>query len=164
MGAEIGRYTANSINLPTNISNLDSGHRIIRNLHNAYQADNISNNPEVEISTDTFDRGGRLKWWEWISVFDTETNSKTTYRPGMVIPILEKKGRKSTDEFAEIVGYWNHKTGCDHIFFNLSWLTAIGVDKSYGGLTKYKVQRRRTAENADSDATDTDGFFHYVSL
>ncbi|RPA82937.1 hypothetical protein BJ508DRAFT_325096 [Ascobolus immersus RN42] len=92
--------------------------------------------------------GSRLSWWEQITVYDAYTESRYTYRPGFVIPIVETQSRGTgqtatvqVESFAEIVGICSHRAddGRDYVFLKVRWLKKVEDDDLFK-LPRYQIQ------------------------
>ncbi|RPA72781.1 hypothetical protein BJ508DRAFT_334725 [Ascobolus immersus RN42] len=170
LGALIGRYKAMDMGYPTNLSNLKGKEKekIFFGLDSAYESYGYKSSKSMKVPFELgFENGGEVKWWEWISVFDTEQGCKLTYRPGMVILILENLSAsdanaepETMDSFAEIIGILTHRNpldGKDYVFFNVRWLGELDDLDDETDLPRYKIQKRRYgAVRADDPANLSD--------
>ncbi|RPA81660.1 hypothetical protein BJ508DRAFT_326124 [Ascobolus immersus RN42] len=163
MGALIGRFKAMDILYPTNLSNLDPDDKVVQDLQRAYERDYGFKGQRIPVDLG-FQTGGELKWWEWITIFDTDQGCKLSYRPGMVVPVDEliidaenpndQAEPEEVTSFAEIIGIFTHKnplTGKDYVFFNIRWLGPLDEPDEETGLSRYKIQPKRRPSPDDVD-------------
>ncbi|RPA81570.1 hypothetical protein BJ508DRAFT_306401 [Ascobolus immersus RN42] len=167
VGAEVGAQTANSMGYPTNIAVLPDSDRHIQRIRASYKNYGFPRPEEITLNH-SYKYGGCLQWWEWISLFDTLSEQKVTYRPGLTF----------TPAYAEIYGICTHRnihTDKDYVFFNIRWLTELEEkDIKFGNLPKYKISRPPpevapaidgVLENRiDDNNDDEELWFDYISL
>lgn len=58
------------------------------------------------MTSSVLERGCKLFWWSSITLFDTASECKYTYRPGCVVPVNEIVDDREAEGFVEIRGIW----------------------------------------------------------
>ncbi|RPA73875.1 hypothetical protein BJ508DRAFT_313390 [Ascobolus immersus RN42] len=107
----------------------------------------------------------KLRWWNQLAVYDTESECKQTLRPLDILSFLEKvdvkKGTKKVvriiDSYARVLGICTHDhRGTNYVFFFVEWLkkSRIRKDKLMGGLELYELVSWDKPNGGDSSWTD----------
>lgn len=90
MGASIGPVTAKKAQFPTNLTKLNKKQFdiVAERLWYAYESYGFETPKQFIRLRHTFTNEPRmsmLKWWEWVTVYDTISDCKTTIRTGHVL-------------------------------------------------------------------------------
>ncbi|RPA74781.1 hypothetical protein BJ508DRAFT_332723 [Ascobolus immersus RN42] len=165
--SKLPKTTATSRGLPVDLRNRESNtDRTIRGIWRAYEQYGFPFGGVEFDGRHIEQKSNKLRWWESISMYDTENETRYTYRPGLVIPVIEKENRKRAGQgFAEIIGICSHNwQGKDHSFLYVRWLSATEMDPVFK-LQRYKVQpwedvHRTTTFGIDNNAD----WLNFISL